>query len=100
MLTIHTSATREVLMAYSKIIKVLNIWKFLECFRVQREANVDATVNGVEIPQGMTVNTHIYAVHHDEDYWENPEIYNPERYSMYLYKQQLCSSTWKVMKSI
>ena len=71
-------------MAYSKIIKALNILKLLGCFRVQREANVDATVNGVEIPQGMTVNTHIYAVHHDEDYWENPEIYDPERYSIYI----------------
>ena len=48
--------------------------------RVDRVASEDVTVNGINIPKGMIVNTTIYPVHHDPDYWPEPETYDPERY--------------------
>lgn len=30
--------------------------------------------------QGTTVYANIYAVHHSNEYWEDPEVFRPERF--------------------
>lgn len=39
-----------------------------------------ATVDGIYIPEGITVGTSLYAIHHEQAYWEDPFTYSPERW--------------------
>ena len=38
------------------------------------------TIDGVQVPKGMTVGTSIYALHHDPDIYPDPFSYNPDRW--------------------
>ncbi|XP_067946118.1 cytochrome P450 3A11-like [Watersipora subatra] len=49
--------------------------------RVDRVASRDVTINGLDIPKGMIVNILIHAIHHDPEYWPEPDKYDPERFS-------------------
>ena len=49
--------------------------------RVDRESSRDVTINGVDIPKGMTVLIPIYAMHHDPKIWPEPEKFNPHRFT-------------------
>ncbi|GLV42630.1 Cytochrome P450 305a1 [Carabus blaptoides fortunei] len=40
----------------------------------------DTTLDGYTIPAGTTVYANIYAVHHSVEYWEDPEVFRPERF--------------------
>jgi len=37
-------------------------------------------VKGVTIPKGMVVEILVHSMHHDPDYWVEPETFNPDRY--------------------
>ncbi len=48
---------------------------------VDRMALADDRAGDVDIPRGSTVVVFIYGVHHSPQYWENPESFDPERFS-------------------
>ncbi|KAL5018223.1 hypothetical protein ScPMuIL_003945 [Solemya velum] len=48
---------------------------------VTRRASKTKHYNGVTIPAGMAVQANVWALHHDKDFWENPDTFDPERFS-------------------
>jgi cytochrome P450 len=48
---------------------------------VDRMALADDCAGDVAIPRGSTVVVFIYGVHHSPQYWENPETFDPERFT-------------------
>lgn len=46
-----------------------------------RETLSDYKYNDITIPKGSTVLFPIYYLHHDQDYWEEPEIFDAMRFS-------------------
>nr|XP_025837964.1 thromboxane-A synthase [Vulpes vulpes]XP_025837965.1 thromboxane-A synthase [Vulpes vulpes] len=49
-------------------------------FRFTREAARDCEVRGQRIPAGAVVEVAVGALHHDPEYWPQPETFNPERF--------------------
>ncbi len=48
---------------------------------VDRMALADDHVGDISIPRGSTVVVFIYGTHHSPQYWENPEIFDEERFA-------------------
>jgi cytochrome P450 len=48
---------------------------------VDRMALADDRAGDVAIPRGSTVVVFVYGVHHSPQYWENPESFDPERFT-------------------
>ncbi len=48
---------------------------------VDRMALADDRAGDVDIPRGSTVVVFVYGAHHSPQYWENPEIFDEERFS-------------------
>jgi cytochrome P450 len=48
---------------------------------VDRTALADDRAGDLDIPQGTTVVVFIYGAHHSPQYWENPETFDPERFT-------------------
>jgi cytochrome P450 len=48
---------------------------------IDREAVADDRVGDTIIPAGSTVIVYVYGAHHAPRYWENPETFDPERFS-------------------
>jgi cytochrome P450 len=48
---------------------------------IDREAVADDRVGEVVIPAGSTVIVYVYGAHHAPRYWENPESFDPERFT-------------------
>ena len=38
-------------------------------------------VGDIVITEGSIITVPVYAIHHLEEYWPEPEVFNPERYS-------------------
>ncbi|ESN92768.1 hypothetical protein HELRODRAFT_69872 [Helobdella robusta] len=49
--------------------------------RTDRVASQDVTINGLFIPKGMAVGIPIHFLQNDPDYWPDPHVFNPERFS-------------------
>ncbi len=47
---------------------------------IPRVAVQDDEIAGVRIPKGATVLVPIHAIHHDERFWPDPEVYDPSRF--------------------
>jgi cytochrome P450 family 3 subfamily A len=50
--------------------------------RLVREAmeDIDLENSNVKIPKGVMVEIPVYAIHHDPEFYENPFIFNPDRF--------------------
>jgi cytochrome P450 len=55
---------------------------------VDRMALADDRAGDFDIPKGSTVVVFIYGVHHAPQYWENPESFDPERFTKVREKLQ------------
>ncbi|KAK3587373.1 hypothetical protein CHS0354_028745 [Potamilus streckersoni] len=44
-------------------------------------AAVDTTLCGIKIPKGLDVSVSIPSLHYDSKYWENPQKFDPDRFS-------------------
>ncbi len=56
-------------------------------WRVGREAITDITIGGYRIPAGAQLIMSQWLLHRDPRYWEQPERFNPERWSSDMEKQ-------------
>jgi len=49
--------------------------------RVDRACNKEVNYDGIHIPKGMVVSVSTYALHYSEEYYSDPETFNPDRWS-------------------
>lgn len=47
---------------------------------VPHKATCDTTVQGFTIPKDTTVITNLWAMHHNEDDWKDPDVFDPSRF--------------------
>ena len=50
--------------------------------RINRRCNKDTVVNGIPIKEGCLVAIPVYYLHFKEDFWTDPERFNPERFGI------------------
>ena len=48
--------------------------------RIERHCNKEVNYNGIKIIEGMMVSVQTHALHYSEDYYTDPETFNPDRY--------------------
>ena len=46
---------------------------------VTRQATASRVIKGVHIPAGMNIHANIWALHHDPQFWNQPQVFDPER---------------------
>ena len=50
--------------------------------RINRRCNKDTVVNGIPIKEGCLIAIPSYYLHFKEDFWTDPEHFNPERFGI------------------
>ncbi|KFM62610.1 Thromboxane-A synthase, partial [Stegodyphus mimosarum] len=46
-----------------------------------RYAVEDVQYNELRIPKGMLIQAPVYLIHHDPEFWPDPEVFDPERFN-------------------
>lgn len=49
--------------------------------RLDRTCNKDVSYNGIHIKKGMLVSVPVFPLHYSEEYYSDPETFNPDRWS-------------------
>ncbi|CAL1714231.1 unnamed protein product [Somion occarium] len=62
------------------IIKEVHRFRPITPTAVPHSATADERVGDFLIPKGATIFMNVWAIYHHEDYFDNPELFNPERY--------------------
>lgn len=63
----------------STIAEVLRIAAIVP-LSLPHKATCDTTLGGYDVPKDTMLITNVWAMHHDKDEWEMPEVFNPERF--------------------
>ncbi|ELU14132.1 hypothetical protein CAPTEDRAFT_121260 [Capitella teleta] len=66
----YTQATQFELLRYSSVTPLA----------MHQSSFEDTVIQGKTVPAGSTVLLNLYHMHHDEDFWENPFEFQPERF--------------------
>ena len=71
-------------MAYLDMVVQESLRMYPAARRTIRHTNETVTIEGVLIPKGAQIDIPIWHIHHDPDYWPDPEKFDPERFA-YMY---------------
>ena len=63
----------------STIAEVLRI-RAIVPLSLPHKATCDTTLGDYDVPKETMLITNIWAIHHDTDEWEKPDVFNPERF--------------------
>nr|XP_015925057.2 uncharacterized protein LOC107452943 [Parasteatoda tepidariorum] len=55
-------------------------WRTVSPINLARMANEDTTIGDFHIPKGTLIFSHMWALHNDTKYWQDPENFMPERF--------------------
>ena len=47
---------------------------------IPHKSTRQSTLGGYDIPKDTMMMTNLWAIHHDEDEWESPDVFNPQRF--------------------
>lgn len=61
---------------------ILEVQRFFPtiAFGGPRRALQDCSIGGYHIPKGTTLFSDLKSVHHEQEYWKDPEVFRPERF--------------------
>ncbi|XP_070556745.1 cytochrome P450 3A5-like [Ptychodera flava] len=68
-------------MPYLDMIVCETLRMYPPSLRFDRECNEDVTIAGINIKKGMYVAVSIYAIHHNPEFYPEPEKFIPERFT-------------------
>ena len=63
----------------STIAEVLRISTIVP-LSLPHKATCDTSLGGYDIPKDTVLISNLWAIHHDKDEWEEPDVFNPERF--------------------
>ena len=72
----------------------------LHCGRLERVCNKDVTYNDIHIRKGMIVSVSTYALHYSEDYYSDPETFDPNRQVNKLIKTNDKNQSWYLLSEL
>ncbi|XP_044534557.1 thromboxane-A synthase [Gracilinanus agilis] len=81
--------TLEEELPYLDMVIAETLRMYPPAFRFTRETAKDCDVMGLHIPAGAIVETAVGYLHHNPEYWPNPETFIPERFSLEARQQHL-----------